>query len=146
MHKDMYVVKLKFPEYKDFAQWLTEDVGSGVRRYQRPPGLLNAEIEEKLKHYPATVLEYCDDSAPRKFDPDDCDRIITHRDSINTHQAPNSRAVCLTNMAMPDYICLDNDGNVDLKYLKDYVNDLCNAPLEDAAWALLGMYFLSRCK
>ena len=49
-------------------------------------------------------------------------------------------------MAVPDEICLDSRGNIDLTYLKGYVTDIKNAQDDDAAWSLLGMYFLSRCK
>lgn len=143
---DMYVLKLDFKDYIDFAQWMTKDVGDGIRRYELPPGKLNAKIEKKLRSYPAKVHEFCDDQySPREFGKD-CDRVVTYRDCLVTQQDPNSAQICLTNMALPDKICLDADGNIDLKYLIDYVEDLCNAPREDAAWALLGMYFLSRCK
>ncbi len=57
MPEDMYVVKLTVEQYADFAQWLTDDdgTGTGTRRYERPPGLLGGEIETQLKTYPAIV-------------------------------------------------------------------------------------------
>ena len=148
MPKDMYVVKLTFDQYAELARWLTEDdgTGTGTRRYKRPPGLLGGEIQTRLKSYSARVHEYCDPTeSTREFGKDDNgndwnrDRVVAHGDS-------RSPAAHVTNMAMPDMICLDDDGEVDLSYLQGYVTDLCNASLEDASWSLLGMYFLSRCK
>lgn len=144
--KDMYVVKLAFDQYADFARWLTAVDDSGTRRYKRPPGLLSAEIEALLEGYKATVHEYCDPKAPtREFGKDGKGK-DWNRDRILAHSDSRSPAANVTNMAMPDEICLDAKGNIDLTYLIEYVEDLCNAPREDAAWALLGMYFLSRCK
>ena len=138
MPEDMYVVKLTVEQYAEFAQWLTADVGGGNRRYKRPPGPLSTEIEDKLKSYPATVHERCD--------PTDTGRAYGNRDKVKAHPDSRSAAANITNMAMPDKICLDKNGNIELEYLRLYVADLCNAPIDDAAWSLLGMYFLSRCK
>jgi hypothetical protein len=107
---------------------------------------LGGEIETQLKTYPAIVHEHCDPTAStRQFGKDNGgndwnrDRVVAHGDS-------RSPAAHIINMAMPDKICLDAAGNIDLNYLRLYVADLCNAPIDDAAWSLLGMYFLSRCK
>ena len=155
MAKDMYVVKLGIDEYAKFARWITEDdgTGTGTRRYERPPGLLSSEIETQLKSYPAKVHEYCDQKEPtRDFGKDDdgkawnCDIVETHRDCIVTQQDPSCANNWHTCMAIPDRICLDAKGDIDLSYLKGYVADLCNETEDNAAWSLLGMYFLSRCR
>ena len=139
MPKDMYVVKLSFSEYRDFAQWITQDDGSGTKRYKLPPGPLNAAIKAKLVGYPAKVHEHCDKTQPPR-DFDNQDKIVTHRDK-------GSGAGNVTNMNMPDEICQDNTGVIDLEYLRGYVNDIKNEQNTDAAaLSLLGMYFLSRCK
>lgn len=139
MAKDMYVLKLTFSEYRDFAQWLTSTDAGGTRRYKLPPGQLNGEIETKLTNYPAKVYEECDPTkASRNFGGQD--KVVTHRDQ-------RAAAGNTTNMSMPDQICVDSSGNIDLEYLKGYVRDIKNEPSEeDAAWSLLGMYFLSRCR
>ena len=146
MAKDMYVVKLGFSQYADFARWITADGGTGVRRYKLPPGQLNTAIETQLKSFRAKVHENCDRIQPtRDFGKDDNDN-DWNRDNVITHRDSRSGASNQTNMAMPEDICLDAKGNIDLSYLRGYVNDIKNAPDDDAAWSLLGMYFLSRCK
>lgn len=139
MPKDMYVVKLSFSEYGDFAQWITSDDGSGTKRYKLQPGPLKGLIEAKLAGYPAKVHEFCDPNQPTR-DFDNQDKIVAHRDK-------GAGAGNVTNMAMPDEICEDANGNIDLEYLRGYVNDIKNEPnIDAAALSLLGMYFLSRCR
>ncbi len=139
MPKDMYVVKLSFLEYQDFAQWITSDDGTGTKRYRLAPGQLKAQIQAQLAGYPAKVHEYCDPKQPTR-DFGNQDKIVTHRDQ-------GSAGGNVTNMAMPDEICEDKTGMIDLDYLKGYVNDIKNEPnIDVAAWSLLGMYFLSRCR
>ncbi len=139
MPEDMYVVKLSFSEYGDFADWITSDDGSGTKRYKLKPGPLNNLIKAKLASYPAKVHEHCDSYQPTR-DFGDQDKIVSHKDKGSGHGN-------VTNMAMPDEICEDENGNIDLEYLRGYVNDIKNEPnIDVAALSLLGMYFLSRCR
>jgi hypothetical protein len=135
---DIYVLKLTFDEYENFAQWITSvdpNDPQGRRRYQLPPGTLKPDIETKLNNYPAAVFEKCN-QGPRNFGPQD--NVVTHRD-------PGANKV--TNIAIPANICEDPPGTIDLGYLEGYVQDIKNEPDNSkCAWALLGMYFLSRCK
>lgn len=143
--KDMYVIRLTFEKYRQFAQWLTART-NGTRRYKLPPGVLRPQIEQWLKDNDAEVHEYCDARvSPRRFGRDErggdwpIDRAQPCKDERNPE-------ACNYNVSIPLHICEDKGGEIDLQYLREYVRMLCDHPEEDAAWALLGMYFLSRCK
>lgn len=134
---EMYVLKLTFLQYQEFAQWMTSvvDPATGKMQYEEPPGTLKPAIETKLSNYPAAVFEKCN-QGPRDFGPQD--KVVTHRD-------PGANKI--TNIAIPANICENPPGTIDLGYLEGYAQDIKNEPDNSkCALALLGMYFLSRCK
>jgi hypothetical protein len=125
----MYAVKLDLAGYRDFAQWITNS-----DRYKDPPGSLKPLVEAQLQAQGADVYEECDASA-RKFNA--TDKVIPQRDSGRK-----------LNISLPVEICKKSDGSIDLGYLETYVTELKDpgVSVQDGAWALLGMYFLSRCR
>ena len=51
-------------------------------------------------------------------------------------------------ISIPAKICEKANGEIDIDYLRQYVTEIKNpaTSIDDAAYALLGMYFLSRCR
>jgi len=126
----MYAVKLNLQGYREFAQWITNN-----DRYKQPPGTLKTDVETQLQARGAEVYEECDEPS-RAFSAAQ-DKVIPHRDSGKQ-----------LNLSLPKEICRKADGSIDLGYLETYVTELKDpsVSVEDGAWALLGMYFLSRCR
>ncbi len=124
---EMFVLKMTANNYGRFAKEITKN-----RNYQLPPGQLLPLVEQWLQDFDAEVYTSCD-GAPEPFDPAN-DRVIPQPD--------NGRNL---NISLPKYIC-EKAGKVDIEYLKGYVRELRSMSDEDGAWALLGMYFLSRCR
>lgn len=144
--KEQFVVKLTVTQYRDFAEWITGPVspGSATRRYQIPetgpvPDRLSSLISDQL-HNTADLFENCAQDSSRKWDKN-IDGIRVHRDDRDAKRYP---------VAVPETICENEKDEIDLDYLKSYVAGLCqlynDGREEDAALALLGMYFLSRCR
>ena len=131
--KDMYAVKLQFDEYVNFGQFMTQKVAShgNERRYKIKRVDLQNQIEDWLDGK-AEVYSDCDGSH-HTFDKSN-DKVQCDKDQ--------QKKTCVS---IPVEICEDG-GNIDLAYLKDYVGKIKGATDEDGAWALLGMYFLSRCR
>jgi hypothetical protein len=125
----MYAVKLDLAGYRQFAQWITQN-----DRYKDPPGQLKPDVESQLQSLGAEVYEECEGTG-RNFD--STDKVVPQRDSNKN-----------LNIALPVEICRKDDGSIDLGYLESYVTELKDSSIsvQDGAWALLGMYFLSRCR
>ena len=141
--KPQYVVKLAAAEYRDFAKWMTTKEADGIRRYQAAGNLpstgknLDRSIEDLLDGV-AEVYEDCTGAAnPFNATAPNKDNIIVSRDNLAGRTYP---------VAVPEQICETNDGDIDLDYLKSYVESLKLMSDDDAAYALLGMYFISRCR
>lgn len=123
-----FVIRLSAENYAEFARELTKN-----RNYQKPVGDVLTIVNDKLSNLGAEVYTSCGGAA-QPFNAS-TDKVIPQPD--------RGRKL---NVSLPKYICEDANGNVDLGYLKGYVRDLKQMPEEEAAWALLGMYFLSRCR
>lgn len=136
-----YVIKLSAVEYRDFAKWMTnkgyDPVHPNHRRYRDLP---KADLEcgiEALLDGVADVYTNCSGSSRKFKDANDGDKIKIHKDNPGTKTYP---------VAVPREICENMTGEIDLDYLKSYVDALKNMSEDDAAYSLLGMYFLSRCR
>jgi hypothetical protein len=131
----MYAIRMSVDNYINFAQWIVgRDPSHGnERRYRLGKNPLEGLIETKLQDLSAQVYTDCDGSGS-KFD--------KSQDKIKTERDKQKRL----NVSIPVEICEKANGDIDIKYLEDYVKDLKLKPDADGAWALLGMYFLSRCK
>lgn len=143
--KEQFVVKLSVEEYRDFAKWMTaEDPSDNTRRrYQIPesgnPANRLSTLASNELNAKAEIYEDCAQSSQRKWNKDTDSLVIERDDKVNKRYP----------MAVPEVICEDQYGKIDLQYLKSYVTGLCNMNStnpDDAAYALLGMYFLSRCR
>ncbi len=143
--KAQYAVKFKtVKEYAEFAEWITkkdEDFGY-ERRYRLKPNVLNDLIEDKLNGL-AMVYENCAEGG-RQYDKK-TDKIRVERDQVEPKKGKEPKKVKYP-VAVPMEICETMDGDIDLSYLKNYVAGLKGLTDHEAAYALLGMYFLSRCR
>jgi hypothetical protein len=134
-----YAIRLEFQQYIEFAKRLT--TGALKPYYQRNPNSIASFIELSLANLGADVLFGCEEGNIRKYDPD-TDKIRVDIDRPNEHYT----------VSIPSYICeIQVPGQpsiVDIEYLKSYAREIKRSTVsdEDAAWALLGMYFLSRCR
>jgi hypothetical protein len=129
--KPMYAIRLSFENYANFASWITEQ-----DRYKNENGnVLRDGIAKWLDDNNALVYEDCDDNSGRAFDKEN-DKIHTHFDKGKKF-----------NVSLPVEICKDQD-DIDIGYLKTYVQEIrnLNHTEDECAMALLGMYFLSRCR
>ena len=135
MPKTMYAIRMPINDYIDFAQWIVEkDPQHGnERRYKLGKNPLEGLIEDKLDTLKAQVYLDCDGSGS------DFDK---NQDKIKTERDKQKRL----NVSIPVEICEKNDGSIDIGYLEAYVRDIKTQSDADGAWALLGMYFLSRCR
>jgi hypothetical protein len=124
----MFAVRLDLQGYVDFANWITQN-----DRYKDPPGTLKPAIEAKLQALGAEVYEECD-GGHRAFNAA-TDKVQPHRDQSHN-----------LNISLPVEICRDPNGDIDFDYLVAYVQAIKLASDQDGARALLGMYFLSRCR
>lgn len=125
--RPMYAVRLEFDKYIEFANWITSS-----DLYKTNGTSLDDDIQNKLIALNAQVYEHCED-ASRPFDASD--KVKTHHD--------NGKKL---NISLPVEICRDEYGDLDVGYLEDYVQSIKAASDRDGALALLGMYFLSRCR
>jgi len=125
--RDMYAVRLEFDKYIEFANWIT-----AADLYKSTGPGLDGNIETKLIALNAQVYEHCEDPS-RPFDASD--KVKTHHDGGKK-----------LNISLPIEICRDTSGDLELGYLEDYVRAIKAASDQDGALALLGMYFLSRCR
>ena len=115
--------------------------------YQRKPGdkgeKLDVEIEKKLDGV-AQVFVNCADGG-RPYD-QSRDKIRVERDGKDGKNGKGQDKIKYP-VAVPMEICETADGKIDLDYLKSYVDGFKNLKNdEERAYALLGMYFLSRCR
>lgn len=130
-----YAIHLGFDQYKEFAQAMT--AGPSKRYHHSDKHVIERFIEDELQQLQANVLTGCDPNDTRRFGPNDRIKVeIDHRGQK------------VYRIALPAYICEDASGNVDLEYLRQYVQEIRNTAhsIDDCAYALLGMYFLSRCR
>jgi len=126
--KSMYAVRLDFQGYIEFANWMTD-----TNRYKTAPGPLSNQIAVKLQSLSAQVYDDC--SGPQRPFNAGTDHVVAHADHAHN-----------LNVSLPVEICRDANGDIDYDYLISYVQDIKAASDADGARALLGMYFLSRCR
>jgi hypothetical protein len=134
--KAPYAIHLTFKDYERFAKAITHAIDGEDKPYLRTDKRkIEDTIKQELQKYNAQVLTACDGTS-HNFDPKK-DKIKVEIDNDNVYQ-----------IAIPAFICEDKDGHVDIEYLRNYVREMRNPSCseDEAAWSLLGMYFLSRCR
>lgn len=137
--KAQFVVKLSVEGCRDFANWMTSNDPAGtaiVRRYKDDP-----DLATNITNLLDGIAEVYEDGAKRL-------NVSLTRQKNKIHiekDKPAGRKIQYP-IAAPTEICETIDGEIDLDYLISYVDGLKNMPEEGAAYALLGMYFFSRCR
>lgn len=131
--KTPYAIHLGFKEYEHFAKAITRGIDKAYLKTDKRE--IERIIKEELTNLGANVLISCDGHS-HKFDPKK-DKIKVEIDDDNVYQ-----------IAIPAFICEDKSGEVDIEYLRHYVREMRDPSRseDEAAWSLLGMYFLSRCR
>lgn len=145
--RDLYVLKLDYDGYKDFAKFIIQN---SIHQKKKPDA--ETDIENWLKAYDeAKVVEFCDNTVERRHFGKDWngkdvkDVVVVNHDSPINNQGQHKDHLRV-NVSLPYEFCEENN-SINLKYLEDYVDAMANdTNPSEAAWALLGMYFLSRCR
>ena len=149
--KTQFVVKLSVEGYRDFGRFMTEKDSTGNRRYTYAKNQLKSDIEGYLTGR-APVYEDCGTPSERTWgkQEDGTDLPNGNKDKIKIEKDDGSPADIGGGrnypISVPREICEDANGDIDLDYLISYVQGLNSMSDEDAAYSLLGMYFLSRCR
>lgn len=128
-----FAIHLPFDKYAEFARAFTS--GTNKSYY----GSDKKDIEDFIQTFlldqqnGAKVLVNCNgDNRPFASR----DKIKVEIDNIKDGKY---------SISIPSFIC-EKNGEVDIGYLESYVRQIQAANVTQAAWALLGMYFLSRCR
>jgi hypothetical protein len=128
-----FAIHLPFDKYAEFARAFTSGASKAYHASDKH------DIEDFIERFlrdqnnGAKVLINCNGDN-RLFSARD--RIKVEIDNVNDG---------MYSVAIPSFIC-ETNGDVDIGYLESYVRQIQAANVTQAAWALLGMYFLSRCR
>jgi hypothetical protein len=129
-----FAIHLPFDKYAEFARAFT--AGASKTYYGSDKQAIADYIENFLRdqNNGAKVLINCNgDNRPFSAN----DRIKVEVDNVKDGKY---------SISIPSFICENAAGEVDIAYLEAYVRQIQAANVTQAAWALLGMYFLSRCR
>jgi hypothetical protein len=132
--REPYAIHLPFEKYAEFAKDLTR--GSDKQYYKTDRREIQDFIETFLRDPSNYAMVYEDCSG--------VSRPFTRRDRIRVEVDDKGNGDYV--VAIPSFICEDANGEVDIAYLEAYVRSIQASTVHEAAWALLGMYFLSRCR
>jgi len=136
-----YAIHLAYNDYATFAREMTTSSGAGLPAPYHLGSKVDIQnfIENRLEHWNAQVLTDCTPhSRPFVKNGPNKDNILVEIDRGGNKQY---------RISIPAMICEDQYGAIDIDYLKQYVIEIKNdTSAENAAYALLGMYFLSRCR
>ena len=132
-----YAIHLSFQAYQDFAKAMTTSQPGLPKPYYLGNKVdIQNFIEYQLIDLGAKVLTDCS-ANPRDFDANDNIKVEIDHGGSKQYR-----------ISIPAMICEKPDGKIDIDYLRQYVTEIRNpaTSIDDAAYALLGMYFLSRCR
>jgi len=128
-----FAIHLPFDKYAEFARAFTS--GASKTYYGSDKQVIADFIESFLRDQTngAKVLINCNgDNRPFSSR----DKVKVEIDNVKDGKY---------SISIPSFIC-ETNGEVDIGYLESYVRQIQAANVTQAAWALLGMYFLSRCR
>jgi hypothetical protein len=128
-----YAIHLPFEKYAEFARELT---AGNTKAYYHPD-------KRQIQRFIETFLLDAQNDAKVLLNCQGDSRRFSSRDRIKVDvDDPNDGRYTIS---IPSFIC-EKNGEVDIGYLEAYVRRIQASNVTEAAWALLGMYFLSRCR